>query len=221
MRMPDFEITLLHQTADLIAVDKPPGLSIHNVEDPENLLSLLQKQKGVAKLYPVHRLDKETSGVQILATNESAAKRLALEFQSRAVTKIYMGVLRGLMTATQGVWAQPLTDKSEGRRNPAGLAAQRVPCETWFRVLESSNYFSLCEFNLITGRQHQIRKHAALAKHALVGDARYGDEKYNAQIAEKYNHDRMFLHCSQITISGATHVSAPPVSFKDLLAGVS
>ncbi|MNL61460.1 tRNA pseudouridine synthase C [compost metagenome] len=68
------------------------------------------------------------------------------------------------------------------------------------RVIESNKYFSLVEVRLLTGRQHQIRKHAALAKHAIVGDTRYGDGKYNDKMAEVYGTDRMFLHAFRLTL---------------------
>ncbi len=204
---------ILLQNKDFIAVVKPAGLSVHNIEDPQNLLTVLEKQLNIKKLYPVHRLDKETSGVQILALHDAAAKNLAGEFQSQRVTKIYQGVLRGLLSPQEGIWRQPLSDKSEGRKNPAGLSKDRVPCETRFQVLKTNKYFSLCEFHLITGRQHQIRKHAALMRNALVGDPRYGDQKYNQKIAELYNESRMFLHCVRVEISGVRLECETPKSF--------
>ena len=196
------ELAILHQTKDYIAVDKCHGISIHNVEDPTNLLVMMERQMKHGKFYPVHRLDKETSGVQILARHEAAAKNLAEQFQTRAVQKIYVGLLRGRMTDTQGVWRQPLSDKAEGRRQPAGLARDRSPCETRYRVLEVSPHLTLCEFHLITGRQHQIRKHSALVRHALVGDPRYGEPKYNQKMATFLGDPRMFLHCAALEILG-------------------
>lgn len=208
-------IYIIYQSQNWIAVDKPVGLSVHNNEDPENLLKLLEKQLKMMKLYPVHRLDKETSGVQILALNSEWAANLAQEFEKRAVEKIYTGVLRGKLAEAEGSWKEPLTDKAEGRKNPSGISRERVPCETRFRILKSSNYFTLCEFNLITGRQHQIRKHAAMANHAIVGDPRYGDKNYNSKMAELYKSDRMFLHCSQVNL--ADQKLRAPHNFENLI----
>ncbi len=216
--MNNLELKILFQNADFVALDKPAGLSVHNVEDPQNLLDLAQTQLKVAKVYPVHRLDKETSGVQLLALNEAAARGLAEEFQQKnSVQKIYYGVLRGSLKTQVGVWAQALSDKGEGRRSPAGVAKDRVPCETRFRVIRQSKYFTLCEFNLITGRQHQIRKHCALAEHALVGDPRYGDPKYNQRMSELYHEPRMFLHCSRVEIRGQVLASPLPECFERML----
>ena len=202
-------VKILSQNSDLLAVDKPVGLAVHN--DAGNLLLQLEPQWG--KLFPVHRLDKETSGVQVLARNERAARRLAEEFQSRTVVKIYHGLLRGELKESQGVWSAPLTDRAEGRRQPDGRAQDRVPCETRFRVLNHSKYFTLCEFRLLTGRQHQIRKHAALKKHHLVGDGRYGDPRYNEKMAELYKTTRMFLHCHRLEIADQVLESPTPQEF--------
>jgi RluA family pseudouridine synthase len=210
---------VIFKNSDFIAVNKPAGLSVHNNEDPENVLSLLKKSQKLSSLFPVHRLDKETSGIQIMALNEKAAKHLAEQFQTRTVEKIYIGITRGLLKELEGIWRQPLTDKAEGRKNPQGIAKERVTAETRFRVIKSSKYFSEIEFHLITGRQHQIRKHCALANHALVGDPRYGDPKYNQRMADIYGTDRMFLHCHKIEISGQKLDSSLPREFELLFKG--
>ena len=78
-------------------------MSVHNTEDSQNLLDILEKQMKVAKLYPVHRLDKETSGLQLLAFNEVSAKKLSNEFQTKKVVKTYVGILRGKLKKSEGV----------------------------------------------------------------------------------------------------------------------
>jgi tRNA pseudouridine65 synthase len=214
---PNFEIPILLKDSEMLAVDKPAGISVHNNEDPENLLTLLSKTQHQLKLFPVHRLDKETSGIQILALNEQAAKTLAEEFQKKSVEKFYAGILRGQLKSQSGIWNQSLTDKSEGRKNPAGMSKDRVPCETRYTVKKFNQYFSFCEFQLITGRQHQIRKHTALANHPLVGDGRYGDPKYNGKMANLYKTERMFLHCQRLNILGRQIESPLPVEFSLLI----
>jgi tRNA pseudouridine65 synthase len=210
------KIKILFQEKNFLAVDKEAGISVHNNEDPHNLLLQLEKQLGVNKFFPVHRLDKETSGIQVLALNSEVARKLADEFQQRSVEKIYVGVLRGQLKVREGAWALSLSDKGEGRKNPAGLSKDRIPCETRFKVMKDTKFFSMCEFNLITGRQHQIRKHSAMDNHALVGDPRYGDPKYNTKIASIYKTDRMYLHCSRIQILGQTIECPAPLDFEKL-----
>ena len=206
-------VPLLFRSNQFIAVDKPAGISVHNVEDSTNLIQLLLKQLKLKTLFPVHRLDKETSGVQLLAFDAKSAQTLATQFQERSVNKFYSGIVRGRIAVTEGSWSFPLTDKGEGRNNPAGAGKARVACETKFRVVEASDYFTRCEFQLLTGRQHQIRKHTAIVKHGLVGDPRYGDPGYNQKIAKLHGTERMLLHSSRIEISGQIIECPAPSEF--------
>lgn len=209
-------IPILLQNDEILVVNKPEGFSVHNNEDKQNLLTLLEKEFPALKLYPIHRLDKETSGIQILALNSEAAQKYSSEFQNRNVKKIYHGILRGVLKDSSGSWTRSLTDKAEGHKNPQGQSKDRVPCETQFSILKKSKYFTLCEFNLITGRQHQIRKHTALVNHALVGDPRYGEKSYNDKIVKIYSTNRLFLHCSHIKILNVSIDCSPPENFYSL-----
>ncbi|KHD89356.1 MAG: hypothetical protein OM95_03890 [Bdellovibrio sp. ArHS] len=150
----------------------------------------------------MHRLDKETSGLLVVATEQETAAALAEQFQTHKAEKMYYAVLRGAMDVSDKwqEWTTPISDKSEGRKNPQGLLKDRLEAKTLYKVIKSNQYFSLVEVRLLTGRQHQIRKHAALAKHAIVGDTRYGDPTYNDKMAEIYKTDRMFLHAFQLTL---------------------
>lgn len=210
---------IIFKDTNLLVVNKPTGYSVHNDEDGRNLFDLFLPHLGLSKLFPVHRLDKETSGVQIFALNADTAKKYAQEFEGRTIKKIYRGILRGQIKDLSGQWTKPLTDKSEGRKNPQGVAQARVPAETHYEVVESNRFFSFVEFDLLTGRQHQIRKHAALANHHIVGDSRYGDVKYNSKIAEIYSEQRMFLHCLHLEILGGSFLAPEPEIFAKIMAG--
>ncbi|MFN7904048.1 MAG: RluA family pseudouridine synthase [Pseudobdellovibrionaceae bacterium] len=207
---------MIYQNKDFVVVNKSVGTSIHNLEDPINLINILKGQLSIKDFFPVHRLDKETSGIQIFALNQENAAKFSTEFQKQKTKKVYIGVLRGQIKNKAGLWDFPLTDKAEGRKNPEGLSQNRIPCLTGFEVIKSSKYFSLCKFDLQTGRQHQIRKHAAVAGHHLVGDQRYGDQKYNFKIADLYGHERMFLHCHQIQLLDFDFQCAVPPQFDTL-----
>ncbi len=212
-------IPILLQTDDWLVVDKPPGISIHNNEDPENLIKVLVEQTGAVSLYPVHRLDRETSGVQIFALHKKSAQQLSGEFESDRVGKYYEGLVKGQLKNLKGVWDKALTDKAEGRRVPQGVSRDRVPCVTEYKVIRSSKFLSHCEFRLLSGRQHQIRKHAALAKHPLVGDTRYGNKALNAKISGLYDENRMFLHCREIEILGEKLISKNSPSYLKFFEG--
>lgn len=196
-------LPIVAQGPHWLIVDKPAGISVHNEEN--DVLHLLHRQLSLPlnKLHLAHRLDKETSGLLLIATDTAMAGPLAEQFQNRATEKIYYAVLRGALpvSETWQEWNQPLSDKAEGRKNPQGLSKDRLPSQTQYRVLESNKYFSLVELRLLTGRQHQIRKHTVLAKHAIIGDGRYGDPKYNERMADLYKTSRMFLHATRLTIN--------------------
>ncbi len=209
----------LFQSRDLLVIDKPSGLSVHNAGPGEtDVISSACREFQVSQVFPVHRLDKETSGVQVLALNEKAAREWAERFQTREVTKIYRAIVRGNLARPSGTWNKPLTDKAEGRMNPQGPAGNRVPCETHFQVLDQNRYFSLIELDLRTGRQHQIRKHSALDRHAIVGDPRYGDKAYNSKMAKLYETDRLFLHCHRLSFENLIWESPMPEAFAKLMA---
>jgi len=223
----DFPFSIIFQSSELVVVDKPTGLSVHN-DAGKDLVSILSQ--GLKQdVYPVHRLDKETSGVQLLALSSEAASEYAEAFQAKTnvnqapqfqsrsgVQKIYFGVVCGSVKEDRGIWMSPLTDKAEGRDNPSGNLEDQVPCETHYQVLRRNPYFSLCEFDLITGRQHQIRKHCLLARHALAGDPRYGNPKYNAKLRKYYGLDRMYLHCYSLQIGSQKFEAQLPEDFKKL-----
>lgn len=198
-----------------LVIDKPSGVSVHN--DPNDVCQLLRKQLAKGSfddIHPVHRLDKETSGLLLIALNAGTARDLAEKFQDRDCQKTYMALVRGNLEASDWQsWSQPISDKAEGRKNPQGLARDRVEARTEYRAVKSSKYFSLIEVRLLTGRQHQIRKHTAMAKHSIVGDARYGDPKYNSRMTEIYGIDRMFLHAARlkIRIDGKEHLFEAPL----------
>jgi tRNA pseudouridine65 synthase len=194
---------IIEQSKDWLIINKPAGISVHNEEG--DVLSLLRKQLAPGSfqdIYPVHRLDKETSGLMVVALNPKTATALAEQFQAHATEKLYCAVLRGTLplSNTWLEWATPISDKAEGRKNPQGLSADRVEAKSLYRVLKSNQYFSLVEVKILTGRQHQIRKHAVLAKHPVVGDARYGDPKDNERIAKLYGTNRMFLHAFRLSL---------------------
>jgi len=129
--------------------------------------------------------------------------------------------LRGNLKEEKGTWDAALSDKAEGRKNPQGLLKDRKPCSTDFEVLERNKYFTLVQCEIHTGRQHQIRKHAAFAGHSIVGDPRYNEPNYNTKIASVYETDRLFLHASYMKFKYHSTVyelsSHQPKEFKRLM----
>lgn len=195
-------IDIVYENSDLIVVNKPTGLLSHaDSGGGENLLDLLKAQKKDS-FHVLNRLDKEASGLVLLVRPQKVAEFQAL-WQKPQSRKIYTAVTHGVCSQSSMTWAWQLSDKAEGRKNPQGLSAQRVACETRVQVLQSNQYFSLIEAELITGRQHQIRKHAAMNRTALVGDTRYSDAKKAELASRLYGFERLALHCSRVELGPA------------------
>lgn len=197
------DIPILIETSDFIAIDKPAGLSVHNDDaGGHNVLQLFGKD-----LYLPHRLDKETSGVLILTKSKQATTQIAFALQSKSAQKQYRAILRGNLTKNLGTpsshpvkWQWAISDKAEGRQNPQGKSADRLTAETQIHIIKSTKYFTDIQAQILTGRQHQIRKHSALAQHPIVGDPRYNDKSYNQKMFSRYHFERMMLHAETLQI---------------------
>ncbi len=190
-------IEIIEETKGWIAVNKPSGLSVHNAEDQTNLLLILEEHLGCT-LHAAHRLDSPTSGVLLLGKAPQSTHLLQQALQS--ATKEYTAVLRGQITPAEGTWNWSLTNKSEGFRNPRGRASERVKARTRYQTIQFNQYLTMVKVHLDTGRQHQIRKHALLAKHPVVGDTRYGDKRYNRSIQRRYGIDQLCLCANRLDV---------------------
>ena len=232
-----------------VAIDKPAGMSVHN--DPDSRADAisctsdlliadahLREKTGWAgpsggfAVSPVHRLDRETSGVLVLATRSETARvlqaRFGPELVERSLKKIYRAVVRGEIKPDrrQGEWTFTLTDRAEGRAQPAGKREARKPCRTEYRALRSNKYLTEIEIDLLTGRQHQIRRHAALAGHHVVGDPRYGDPSHATRTEKLFGFSRLMLHAHRLEMTppgdhGPVVIEAPlPLEFERIFRDV-
>ena len=206
------EIHILEVQNGWLAVDKPYGLSVHN--DPGyDLVSLLLDAiqadpslaedlgvDSVSEVHPVHRLDKATSGVILLATDKIMLSRLSERFVKNQVKKTYLALVHGGFDPDikgDQYWDSPLTKTAGGRNNPSGKG-KRVRCLTRYKILQQSRRYALLEIDLPTGRKHQIRRHAKLAGHPVTGDTRYGSGRSVTYLRDVCHYDRMGLHCKRL-----------------------
>jgi tRNA pseudouridine65 synthase len=186
----------LFENEKCLIINKPNGISVHNAED---LSVIKQYENSGLKLYPVHRIDKETSGILILAKDSSHVNELS-EALKRA-TKSYLAICRGIFKNESGTFRNPISDKAEGRKNPAGTKSNQKEAISEWKLLNTSKYFSELLVTIKTGRTHQIRKHCALNKRPIIGDKRYSDKAYNEKIAKIYNIEAMTLHAYKLVIT--------------------
>lgn len=187
-------IKIVEENKFFIVLNKPEGYSVHN-QSP-SVVEYLKKASKAAHF--VNRLDQETSGLMIVAKKPEYHELLAESLDNGQ--KFYRALLRGAWDkpAKEVTWAWAISDKAEGRQNPKGISADRQEAQTKVEVVRTNKFFTEVYIELLTGRQHQIRKHAAIAKHAIVGDSRYSDKKYNDNIAKLYNLKRMHLHAEKL-----------------------
>jgi len=204
-------IKILYKDDHLFAVAKPAGVFVHRTPlCRERGVLLLQEARNLYgnHLYPVHRLDRPTSGVVVFAANPQIAKILSEAFRKKEVEKTYIAVVRG-WTQESGIIDKPLAKIMEG----PSLAAQTKEQEaiTKYRTIAQteipiavSKYpksrYSLVLVNPITGRRHQIRRHLKHISHPIIGDVLYGDGKHNRFFRSYLNSYRLLLHSLSIRL---------------------
>jgi len=195
-------IEIIYQDDDIVAVNKPSGIKVHRgvYDSPRErfLLQLVRDQVG-QYLYPVHRLDKPTSGVLMFALNRGAARSLAKSFARHQVEKTYLAVVRGYI-AEAGAVDHPL------RRSDDGERLDKAPREALTRYLRldtaelpvavgryATGRYSLVQAMPASGRMHQIRRHMSHLRHPIINDRQYGDNKHNRFFSEELNCRRLLL----------------------------
>ncbi len=197
-----FEI--LHRDADLIAVNKPEGIAAvpEHAQDPDCLLEQLIVQLG-HRLLPVHRLDKDVSGVILYACHADSHRRLNKVFADHLVRKTYLALVHGNVVPQSGTIDQPIREFGSGRM---GVSPTGKHSLTNFSVLQRFGNFTLVEAAPLTGRRHQLRVHLYHLGHPIVGDRRYGQRA----IQEQYT--RLMLHALAIELP---HPNGRPFAIRD------
>ena len=182
------EYDILYEDDNIVAVNKPSGMLTipdrHN-SDIFSLRSILDKRFN--KIFVVHRLDKDTSGIIVFAKNEISHKYFSELFENRKVEKIYLGLIVGKPIALEGKIDEPI---AENHTKPGTMIThiKGKPALTHYRILQTFPSYSLAEFNIQTGRTHQIRVHCKHIGHAIACDALYGDGApvYLSHLKKKY-----------------------------------
>jgi 23S rRNA pseudouridine955/2504/2580 synthase len=202
---------VLHDDADLLAVDKPAGLAAHPGTGitGATLVEMARAHLRVPddlpptefKPSPAHRLDRETSGVILVAKNRKAMVRLTEIFTSgEGVTKRYLALAKGKMPRDAGTIDLPLSEHEQSGKSKAQRGVNFQEAITRWRVLASMKEASLLEVAIETGRTHQIRRHLEAAGHPVAGDRRYGDFPFNRAAQQRWGLRRMFLHAWRLTL---------------------
>ena len=203
---PAREFPVLFEDEHLLAIDKPAGVAVHGGSGVAfGVIEQLRRARPTAKfLELVHRLDKDTSGVLLLAKKRSALTALQDQFRNRDTDKRYAALVIGAWPANNKVIDVALhkTLDAQGERHVRPVAADHADGRrsiTLVKVVKSFVAFTLLDVTLKTGRTHQIRVHLSSEGHAIVGDPKYGDFALNRQMARgEHRFARMFLHARQL-----------------------
>jgi len=203
----DLPLKILYEDADVIVVDKPAGMVVHAGAGHFSgtlVNALLHRFERLASgsedLRPgiVHRLDKETSGVLVIARTDKAHHSLSSQFRNREVEKIYLALVHGRMKTPEDRITTPIArDPLRRTRMTTKLATGRSAL-TEYRVLEELENLSFLEVRIGTGRTHQIRVHLSSLRHPVVGDRLYGAP---AEVAGLPSLNRFFLHAHRLRFS--------------------
>ena len=192
----DIPVTIIYEDDDLLVVDKPAGLTVHPAPGhPSHTLvnailpHLATFPGNMLRPGIVHRLDKDTSGLMVVAKNHVTYTHLINQFKTRAVTKSYQVLVTGRLTPETGAIDAPIGRDPRHRQRMAIVADGR-PARSDYSVVKYIDDFSLLEVRPHTGRTHQIRVHLAAIGHPVVGDKIYG--------VKSPGFPRQFLHASRL-----------------------
>lgn len=195
-------LDILYQDDDLVAIHKPSGVFVHPTDLDRTAWScmpILRDQLG-QWVYPVHRLDRGTSGVVLFALSSEMANEMMVQFEGREVQKAYLALVRGYLAESGMIdhaYVPPDgTDRVEALTKFECLGQVELP----FAVgrYQTARY-SLMKASPLTGRQHQIRKHCAHINHPIVGDHNYGDGKHNRFFKKQFDVARLMLMATHLS----------------------
>ena len=208
-------LPVLYRDAALVVVDKPAGLIVHRgwAQDEVTALSLVRGMLG-QWVYPVHRLDRGTSGALVFALTPEIAGVLGEAFMAERVQKRYLALVRGL-APDASVVDHPIAKEPGKPKLPAQTRVARLCNRLVVDELSGiSRQYSLVEAWPMTGRPHQVRRHLKHLNHPIIGDVRYGKSEHNRLFRRRFGLERLALHAEHIAFphpdSGARlQVSAP------------
>jgi 23S rRNA pseudouridine1911/1915/1917 synthase len=209
----DIPLTIMFEDDHLLIVDKPAGLVVHPAAgnfDGTLVNALLHHCKaslsgigGVARPGIVHRIDKDTSGLLVVAKTDVAHEGLARQFAAHSIDRRYLAIVSGIPTTSEGAIDAPLARSATNRKKIAIVEGKRGKhAVTHWRRLDVLNDAALVECRLETGRTHQVRVHMASIGHPLLGDPVYGRSgKAHGKILKELQFQRQALHAAELGFS--------------------
>jgi 23S rRNA pseudouridine1911/1915/1917 synthase len=216
-------LTIIYEDEDILVIDKPAGLTVHPAPGHPNhtlVNAVLTHCPGLAMsnelMRPgiVHRLDKDTSGLIVIAKNDFVREYLAAQFKSRTVTKVYLVLVKGRLSPEQGIIEAPIGRDPHSRRRMAIVEAGKE-ASTQYQVRKYLNNYTLVEVTPLTGRTHQIRVHLSAIDCPVVGDPIYGIK--STQLNRQFIHAYRLGFCLPSTKQYQEFTSPLPVDLERAL----
>ena len=212
---------ILEENDDFIVINKPEGIASHGGSGIS--LGVIETIRNFGKAYRdaklVHRLDKDTSGCQVIAKNNKFLRRCNKLISERKVKKTYQAVVHGNWIHKDGIYEINIEKNMViGKERMVRISDGGKIAKTFFKLIESSKHFSLIQCELITGRTHQLRVHLSELGFPIVGDKKYGIRENKLSKVSSYK-KRMYLHANSFTSKDLNiHVTEkPPKEFKKIL----
>ncbi|CAA6816570.1 MAG: tRNA pseudouridine synthase C (EC [uncultured Sulfurovum sp.] len=205
-------LEILYQDAYLVVINKPSGLLVHkspiDKKETEFALQLVRDQIG-QWVYPVHRLDKPTSGVLVFALSSEVANLLSEQFREHSIQKEYLAVVRGYTKEEELIDydLKVILDKKADKDRSKNKEPQEAQTEYERLKIAELPYavsrYPVARYSLLkllprTGRKHQLRRHMKHILHPIVGDTKYGRNEHNNLFREKFDCHRLLLHASKL-----------------------
>lgn len=222
------ELDILYEDKDIIVVNKPRGMVVHPAAGnyTGTLVNALLKHcggslsdiNGVIRPGIVHRIDKDTSGVLVVAKNNEAHGKLSGRLKEHDIQRIYIAVAEGVVVENSGKIDAPIGRHPVERKKMAVNVKNGRRAVTHFKVLERFSSATLAELKLETGRTHQIRVHMAYIGHPLVGDAVYGGKKQKYDFEGQALHARLLGFVHPGTGEYVEFEAEPPAEFRELVS---
>ncbi|MDD2586867.1 MAG: RluA family pseudouridine synthase [Syntrophomonadaceae bacterium] len=222
----DIPLDIIYQDKDVAVIDKPKGMVVHPAHgnwDKTLVNALLYHVKelsainGESRPGIVHRLDKDTSGVMVVAKNDQAHRSLAEQIKAHSINREYIALVHGIIKENLGTIDAPIGRNKVDRKKMAVIGGGRAAVSKYM-VLERFNNYTLVKVKLLTGRTHQIRVHFAYIKHSVVGDPLYGSGKKHFGLDSQALHAHLLGFSHPASGEYMEFTSPMPEYFADILA---
>lgn len=222
----DISLDIVYEDEDIIFINKPKGMVVHpahgNYEGTlvnailahckDNLSGI----NGVIRPGIVHRIDKDTTGILVVAKNDKAHQHLANQFKEHTINRIYIALVKGIIEENEGTIDMPIA-RSKVDRKKMSVDSKGKKAITHFRVLERYNKYTLVELKLETGRTHQIRVHMSKINHPLLGDDVYSNGKNEFGVKGQMLHAKTLGIMHPVNNKYIEYSANLPIEFENIL----